>query len=492
VNAYERQRFAIAAATMAALLFGCFVFGALSVRNIKGLALIGLMFCVVVYWIKPQLMVWVALFSAFASLPENLHTGMVIGPVSIYAYQVALILAIGYLIPIVRPRFSDYLLPGMFGLTVVFFTAVGFATGNPTVVTLAEAIPLLEMVGGFILALLIVGSDYVKGSMHALAVTLWFSAGMIALSSSAGIKLAGRRESLAEDPDLSGAAADAVRLLTATGTPAIAVLAVLLAAHIFGRVRPAQLAALVPPALIIVLLGFTRNTFICWVVAAVVAFVANLGWSPVRQTAVLTIVSAVAFAVAVPGALFLLQHSAAGAWLGDQFSAFNHRVLQGVSTDALSVDSSTLARLEEDRNLNHSIAQAPMFGHGLGYAYQFPFGDDPTGFTETVGTTAAHNFYLWWLCKAGAAGMAMFALFALIPVVRGLCCPSVPAKISAAVSVGLLAVCIVAPLPEGPGQAMALGMALGATMGYVRQRRQRQSVDRVDAQPTPALIGAST
>ena len=71
MNAYERQRFAMAAATVAALVFGCFVFGALSVRNFKGLALIGLMFCLVVYWIKPQLMVWVALFLAFASLPET-------------------------------------------------------------------------------------------------------------------------------------------------------------------------------------------------------------------------------------------------------------------------------------------------------------------------------------------------------------------------------------------------------------------------------------
>ena len=65
------------------------------------------------------------------------------------------------------------------------------------------------------------------------------------------------------------------------------------------------------------------------------------------------------------------------------------------------------------------------------------------------------------------------------------------AKISAAVSVGLLAVCVVAPLPEGTADAMALGMALGAAMGFVRQQRQRQSVDRIDAQPTPALIGAS-
>ena len=87
--------------------------------------------------------------------------------------------------------------------------------------------------------------------------------------------------------------------------------------------------------------------------------------------------------------------------------------------------------------------------------------------------------------------MAMFALFALMPIVRGLLCASVEAKISAAVSIGLLAVCIVAPLPETQPDTMALGMALGATMGFVRQQRQRQSVDRVDAQPTPALIGAS-
>lgn len=487
MNAYDRQRFAMAAVTVAALVFGSFVFGALSVRTFKGLALIGLMFCVVVYWIKPQLMVWVALFLAFASLPQNWHTGMVIGPVSIYASHVTLILAIGYLIPIVRPRFSDYLLPGMFGLTVVFFTAVGLATGHPTDVTLREAMFLLEMVGGFILALLIVGSDYVKGSMHALAVTLWFSAGMIALSSLQGIKLAGRRESL----ELATGATEAVRLATATGIPSVTVLATLVAGQIFGRVRPALLLELAPPALIIVLLAFSRNTFICLGVAAVVAFAANLGWSPVRRTAVLTMISAIVFAVMVPGALFLLQHSAAGVWLGDQFSAFNHRVLQGISTSALSVDSSTLARLDEDRNLNNSIAQAPMFGHGLGYAYQAPFGDDPDGFTETWGTTYSHNFYLWWLCKAGAAGMAMFALFALMPIVRGLRCASVPAKISATVSIGLLAVCVVSPLPEGPADAMALGMALGAAMAFVGQQRQRQSVDRVDAQPTSALVGAS-
>ena len=100
----SRQRLALSGAMLAAFLFACFLFGALSVRNFRGLALIGVLFCVAVYRIKPQLMVWVALFPAYAALPDGLHPGMVFGPVTIDAYHVALLLAICYLIPIVRPR----------------------------------------------------------------------------------------------------------------------------------------------------------------------------------------------------------------------------------------------------------------------------------------------------------------------------------------------------------------------------------------------------
>jgi hypothetical protein len=56
-------------------------------------------------------------------------------------------------------------------------------------------------------------------------------------------------------------------------------------------------------------------------------------------------------------------------------------------------------------NLNRAIAKAPLFGHGLGYAYQLPFGKART-FTATLGTTYAHNLYLWWLAQSrgGAHG----------------------------------------------------------------------------------------
>jgi O-Antigen ligase len=488
-----RRRFALSGAMLAAFLFACFLFGALSVRNTRGLALIGVMFCVAVYRIKPQLMVWVALFSALAALPAGLHIGMVFGPVQIWAYDVALLLAICYLIPIVRPRASAYLLPGMFLFTVVYFTVVGFVTGYDAKTVLNEATSLLDMVGGFILGLLIVHCDYIKGAMHAVAVTLWFSAGMVVAGSLHAVQLAGRTESMRGEGGgcaamAQCAGAEAFRVITPADQPAMAVLAALVAAQIVGRVRPATYLMLGPPALVIPLLAFARSTLIEIAVAAVVAFVASLGWSSVRQTAVFTVAGAVLLAVTVPGSLFLLQHTSAGDWLGDQFTGFNNRVLGGVSSKTLAVDDSTLARLAEDANLHRGIAEAPVFGHGLGYAYQQPFGK-PGSFTATIGTTYAHNFYLWWLAKAGAVGMAAFALLALTPLFRALRCASAPAKISAAVSVGLLVVCTVSPLPEGYG-ALTLGLALGSAMAFASRGRTERLGAEHTAEQTPALTGA--
>ena len=480
-----RKRFVLSGAVLAAFLFGCFLFGALSVRNFRGLALIGVMFCVAVYRIKPQLMVWVALFLAFAALPADWHMGMIFGPVDIWAYQVAVLLAIGYLISIVRPRLSAYLLPGMFSLTVV-----GFVTGHDAEVVAVEAQYLFEMIGGFMLGLLIVYCDYTKGAMRAIAVTLWFSALMIVAGSLHAIHLAGVEFSLAATgggcsamAHCAGAAAT-TRVITAAEEPALAVLTALVAAAIVGRVRPATYLALGPPAVIISLLAFARIALIEIGVGALVAFVASLGWWSLRRTGVLTVAGAVLLAVTVPGALFLLQHWQAGAWLGDQYTAFNNRVLGGVSTKVLAADPSTLARLAEDANLKRATAEAPVFGHGLGYAYQLPFGKSGS-FTAGEGTTYAHNFYMWWLAKAGAVGMAAFALFALIPLIRALRCASAPAKISVAVSVGLLVTCTVDPLPEGFG-ALTLGLALGSAMAFAGRGRE----ERLGTEQTPALTGS--
>ena len=117
-----------------------------------------------------------------------------------------------------------------------------------------------------------------------------------------------------------------------------------------------------------------------------------------------------------------------------------------------------------------------MFGQGVGYAYRLPFGKAGT-WTATLGTGYSHNFYLYWLVKAGAVGMASFAVFALTPVVRGIRSASAAAKISTAVSLALLATCVVNPLPLEPGSSLTLGMALGTAMGFARPRQLAEQVE---------------
>ncbi|WP_180276351.1 O-antigen ligase family protein [Mycobacterium ostraviense] len=472
-------------AVFAAFLFGCFLVGVFAVRQTgQGLMLIAAIFSLVVYWAKPEAMVWVALFWAFAALPAGLHVGKVVGPAVIYAYQAALVLAICYLIPVVKPRFSDFALPGMFALIVVLSTAAGLAAGNAAWVVVRESTTLLEMVAGFILALLIVKGNYVTGSIRAMAVILWFSAAMAIVGSFHAIRLAGRAETVQ-----GTGAGEALRIILSAQTPATAVLTALIAAAIVGGARPAMYLALGPPALIITLLSFSRNPLISFAVAAVVALLAGFSWSTLRRSVTLTMIGAVVIAATLAWSLFLLKGSSTGAWVAEQFSAFNRRVLGGVSTGALAVDPSTLDRLREVDNLDRAIAQAPLFGHGLGYAYQLPYGNDPDEFTMKFYPTYSHLFYLWWLAKAGVVGMAAFAVFALTPLFRALRRTSAPAKISAAVSAGLLAMSTVWPLPEMPTDAVSLGLALGATMGYAGVRPTGPETDDTAVDRAPVLTG---
>ncbi|BCI85919.1 hypothetical protein NIIDMKKI_11250 [Mycobacterium kansasii] len=91
----DRHRLVTAGVVLAVFLFGCFLVGVFAVRQTgQGLMLIAAIFSLVVYWAKPEAMVWVALFWAFAALPADLHVGKVVGPAVIYAYQAALVLAI--------------------------------------------------------------------------------------------------------------------------------------------------------------------------------------------------------------------------------------------------------------------------------------------------------------------------------------------------------------------------------------------------------------
>jgi O-antigen ligase len=474
----------IAAATVAGavLVLGCFIVGVFAVRQpTRGAILIAALASLVIYMTKPQWMAWIALFLAFASLPPAFTVGNGLWPFGMYTYHVVLLLAIAFLVPRAHLRFSGYLLPGLFFLTVAYFTAAGVVGSNEWVSR--EALFLVELVAGFVLALLIVRADYVREAIWAMGVVLWFSAGMILASSLMGLQLIGRAASLQAETG----SAQAIRIMTNTEVPALAVLAALVAAQILGRARLSVHLALGLPALLITLLAFSRDALIVLGVTVATALVATLGRLAIRRLAALAAVVAALVVVVRPGALFLLQNSAAGAWLSDQLNAFSDRVVGGTSPTVLAVDSSTQDRLRENAHLLAAFGDAPFFGHGLGYAYQLPFGKAGS-FTATLGTIYSHNFYLWWLVKAGAVGMVSFVAFALTPVVRGIRSASAAAKISAAVSAGLLAGCTVDPMPLEPAQSLLLGLALGAAMGFARPRRDTEEVEPTgQTASTPAV-----
>ena len=79
-SAVGHRNVAAAAAVGALFLLGCFAVGVFAVRTSDGLILIGALGCLVIYLTKPQLMLWIALFLAFASLPAGLNIAKLIGP----------------------------------------------------------------------------------------------------------------------------------------------------------------------------------------------------------------------------------------------------------------------------------------------------------------------------------------------------------------------------------------------------------------------------
>lgn len=473
----------------------CFGTGAAAARNhTQGIMLIAGLFALVILRVKPQRMVGVAIFLGFVTLPSSLHVGLNLGPITIYAYEVAVVLAILFLIPLADGWLSDMMPALLFLLTILVFTTYGVMGGNDIQRLGREAQFLVEMVAGFVLAALIVRVDYVRQSIRVLAVTLWISAGILIVSSLTGLELSGRMESLESETGSE----QAIRLLTASHIPSMAALCGLAAAYLLGKARLSSFVGLGVPSLAILVLSFSRNTLIALGVTIILLVLTAISQKLLIRLAKVFGVTAIVALGLVPGLVYLLGGSAFGVWLSDQVRAYNVRVLGGVSSNALAHDSSTLARLQENANLERAMEQAPYIGHGLGYAYQLPFGD-PDDFSASLGTTYAHNFYLWWLVKAGVIGVTMFAVFAIIPIVRAVSSRSAPALASAAVACGLLFVCIVDPLPLDPANSLVLGSILGATMAFSAHTRshvlatdgssdQRAHVD-ASVQPTPEGAG---
>jgi O-antigen ligase len=237
------------------------------------------------------------------------------------------------------------------------------------------------------------------------------------------------------------------------------------ALYLLGKGRSAHAMWLVPPAMFILLLAFSRNTLIALAITAVVCILLSRSLASLVRLTILTGGLAGAALLVLPLVLAVSRNTPFGTWLGNQISSFELRVVSGLSSQYLASDPSLAARLQENDRLLFAISQSPWLGHGAGYTYMWPFGN-PDGHVPDPSWTYAHNFYLWWFAKAGIVGIALLLFFVGAPLLRGALSGSTNGYAAVSVLVALLVISIVAPLPEDSPNAELLGMVLGATMAF--------------------------
>ncbi len=444
----------------AALLAGAAVVAAPSLAKL----LIPLLVALVVIAIDARALVDLTVIAAFATLPANIDTGKDLGLVTVLGYEALGLVAVVYLHRVVRPKPAEMWCVGAFAVVWLVALLSGIDAGNDDWRIAREAQFLWDAMLGLYLATLVVRAGLVRRTAIVLGVVLWVSAGLILLASATGFELAGRAEAVSLG---AHKVTEATRLITNTQMVSAAVLCALVAMFLL-RVRLGAFAALAPPAALITLLSFSRNAILAIAVATVAAvLLARTSAALVRGTALLAAGAALVL-IGLPVLGAATEDTPAGTWIEHQQKGFSTRVLAGVAQSS-TTDSSLRARLDEDANLLRAIDAAPLQGHGLGYRYQAPFGP-PDEFPATFGPSYAHNFYLWWLVKAGLVGMAGFAVFALVPVLAGIRSRAAPATAATAVSVALLCVSAVAPLPLDPVNSFLLGTVLGTALGLATTR----------------------
>lgn len=150
-----------------------------------------------------------------------------------------------------------------------------------------------------------------------------------------------------------------------------------------------------------VLLTFTRAAWLTWGLG-----VAWLGFhgraATARRRLALTLLTT-AFG---GGVLFALFSGEFGGWLAQTSIAryLDTNTLARLGVGALSVSGDSAdQRMEAARFALHDIAASPVFGHGIGHAYEWDF---PVG---------PHNMYLMFCVEGGMIGLLLYlALLALL------------------------------------------------------------------------------
>lgn len=422
---------------------------------------VGIIACalgVILLTLRPAAVVPLAVVLAVTTLPEFIPTTFRLAGFSVRAYEPFLFASTIYvLLRYKNPKAANFRAVLLLSIFLVW-SIIGLLAGNPLLKIVADVRLPIYMIIAYVIGSRVVGTDLSRNALSVFRISLWFSAGITLLSSTAGLAINGREAD--STLNLQGTGGEAIRLLSAATYPSLAVLCSIIALAIAGRASLWSTISFSAPALFIVAVSFSRSSILGIGVAAVYAIIAARRAR--AMTKALSLVSGILLsAIAVVAAEPLLRTTAVGSWLIQQVEAFQGRVLGGLTADGLATDGSAQFRFEqEDFYLLPKIWESPLFGHGFGYAYK-PL------FTGRIVTSEdfqyyAHNFYLWLLVKTGIIGLSIFVFALVLPLLRVQRQGDSQTLATGAAAVGLLACSFVAPMPLGSPTSVLLGVLAGA------------------------------
>lgn len=425
-----------------------------------------------------QAIIWLTLLSTFVTLPSFLDLTLPGGHLDLY--EGLLPLATLASRPWSRPG-RAYLAVGLVWMTGWSF--YGYILGNSTADILRDVRYPAEGILALPIGVYIVQNSLYKPALRTLRPILWVSAAVTL--GAAGHLWQLSNGQLREAALFTEAPTDSNRVISPATVLGVATLCAVIGVVVTGRIAFRRTLPYAIPALMLVVLAFSRNHLLALSVAAVTSvLLARSVKSLVRLIRLLlmgliVLVGLIALVqtltVAIP-ALNALSQTA------DNYEA---RVITGLSPTQLSIDPSVQYRLNEDRNLLHAFGQRPLLGHGLGYAYQPPTATN--GFYATTAPLYAHDFYLWLLAKTGIIGAGLWLWVFLGHTVLGILRRAKERFWSIVPLAGLLSSSIFAPYPEGASSTVAVGLLAGLALVALPSQSRDSSHQMVDMPGSPVV-----
>jgi hypothetical protein len=394
------------------------------------------------------------LLSAFLTMPGFVPRILPIPVVHPYLYEPFLYAAFaGLLVARGRSRLPVPLV--VFGSVFAGMILLAAANSAERTPLIQDARPLFDMLIAAATAYWYLERFPIAPVLVTVKRILWASLLLTLAGSTGALELAGR----SEVASLTRAAEGADRLITAATYFSLAVVCIALAAVVIGSTTLRAALPFILPGVAILGMSFSRNN----ILGVGVALLWSLITRRTRGSKAVGFTKLAGLALTLGAVLLIGLQFSSSDWLQVQMNAFGERVVGGLSSEGLAVDTSAQFRRDENIAIIPRIMDSPVIGHGLGAKYK-PASGPPESFQATRAPSYAHNFYYWLALKGGIAALGAFLVLVLRPVLQSSRSPS-HAPVGAAV-VAFAAVSFVAPMPIGFPTAALFGLLLGGAYHF--------------------------